>query len=120
MRAHIKASLLFLSCLPFTLTGAALGGDGIQVKITNDGTSDIVVTVYDMNANPKRILLQNERINGFASVPIFAIGDANGRANLSWTATSADTASPKCGHDDTRGLGNDSAVDVHADLSCSA
>jgi hypothetical protein len=105
--------------LPLLMIGTALGGEGIQVKITNDGTQDIVVTVYDMNATPRAILLQNARINGFTSVPVSAIADARGRANLSWTATSADTTSAKCGHDDTSGLGNDAAVNVHADSSCS-
>ena len=77
------------------------------------------VTVYDMNANPRAILLQNARINGFTSVPVSAIADATGHANLSWTATSTDGTSAKCGHDDTSGLRNDSAVNVHADSSCS-
>ena len=119
MRGNIKA-VLILASLPMLIIGTALGGEGVQVKITNDGTQDIVVTVYDMNAKPQRILLQNARINGFTSVPVSAIGDATGRANLSWTATSTDAASPKCGHDDTLGIGNDSAVNVHADSSCSA
>jgi hypothetical protein len=117
MRSHIKALLLL--ALPLLLVGSAAGGEGIKVKITNDGTQDIVVTVYDMNAEPKRILLQNARINGFTSVPVSAIGDAAGRANLSWTATSTDAASPKCGHADTVTLGNDGSVSVHADSSCS-
>ncbi len=119
MRSDIKAVLLF-GCLPLMLAGTAIGGEGIQVKITNDGTADIVVTVYDMSVEPKRIVLQNARINGFTSVPISAIGDAAGRANLSWTATTADAASPKCGHGDTSGLGNDSAVNVQAESNCSA
>jgi hypothetical protein len=51
MRSHIKALLLW--ALPLLLVGSAAGGEGIQVKITNDGTQDIVVTVYDMNAEPK-------------------------------------------------------------------
>jgi hypothetical protein len=119
MRGNIKAALILLS-LPLLMVGTALGGEGVQVKITNDGTSDIVVTVYDMNANPQRVVLQNARINGFTSVPISAIGDASGRANLSWTATSTGTASPRCGHNDTRGVGNDAAVSVYADSSCSA
>jgi hypothetical protein len=109
---------LFMLAMPLLMTGMALGGEGVQVKITN-GTQDIVVTVYDMNANPRAILLQNAHINGFTSVPVSAIADATGRANLSWTATSADATSTKCGHDDTLGLGNDSAVNVHADSSCS-
>jgi hypothetical protein len=119
MRGNIKAALI-LATLPVLSMGAAFGGEGVQVRITNDGTQDVVVTVYDMNAQPQRILLQNARINGFTSVPISAIGDASGRANLSWTATSTDAASPKCGHDNTLGIGNDAAVNVHADSSCSA
>jgi|HubBroStandDraft_2_1064218.scaffolds.fasta_scaffold17528_4 hypothetical protein len=115
--AHIKTALIL--ALPLLMIGTALGGEGLQVKITNDGTQDIVVTVYDMNANPRAILLQNARINGFTSVPVSAIADATGHANLSWTATSTDGTSAKCGHDDTSGLRNDSAVNVHADSSCS-
>src|ERR1700733_4813030 len=117
MRREIKAG--WILAFAFLMTGTALGGEGVQVKITNNGTQDIVVTVYDMNANPHRILLQNARINGFTSVPVSAIADATGRANLSWTATSTDGTSAKCGHDDTSGLRNDSAVNVHADSSCS-
>jgi hypothetical protein len=117
MRVTINAAL-FLCCLPLVLAGTALGGEGVQVKITNDGTEDVVVTVYDTSAQPQRILLQNARINGFTSVPISAIADATGRANLSWTATSTDAASPKCGHDAPRGVSNDSAVSVHVDSSC--
>ncbi len=48
MRSHAKA-LLISSCLALLLAGTALGGEGIDVKITNDGTQDILVTVYDMN-----------------------------------------------------------------------
>jgi hypothetical protein len=118
MNGNITAALIL--ALPLVMIGTALGGDGVQVKITNNGTQDIVVTVYDMNAQPRAILLQNARINGFTSVPVSAIADATGHANLSWTATSTDEKSAKCGHDDTLGLGNDSAVNVHADSSCSA
>ena len=117
MNGHIKTALIL--ALPLLMIGTALGGEGLQVKITNDGTQDIVVTVYDMNANPRAILLQNARINGFTSVPVSAIADATGHANLSWTATSTDGTSAKCGHDDTSGLRNESAVNVHADSSCS-
>ncbi len=118
MSGNIKATLIL--ALPLLMIGTALGGDGVQVKITNDGTQDIIVTVYDMNAKPRAILLQNTRINGFTSVPLSATADATGRANLAWTATSADPTWTKCGHADTLGLRNDSAVDVHADSRCNA
>ncbi len=116
MSGEIKAALIL--ALPLLMTGTALAGEGVQVKITNDGTQDIVVTVYDMNAEPRAILLQNARINGFTSVPISAIADATGRANLSWTATSTDATSKMCGQAVTLGLSDDSAVIVRADASC--
>ncbi len=118
MSGKIKAALML--SLPLLMTGTALAGEGVQVRITNDGIQDINVTVYDMNAKPRAVLLQNARINGFTSLPVSATADAEGRANLAWTATTVDPNSAKCGHADNLGLRNDSAVHVHADSSCNA
>ncbi len=95
----------------------AIGGD-IAVKISNDSTEDIFVTVYDRSIDPARVVLANERINGFASVPIHLLGDGTGRAKLSWTAASVDSLSPKCGHGDAV-VGNAGSVNIHADANCS-
>jgi hypothetical protein len=51
MRGRTMA-IVILGCLPLFLAGTALSGEGVDVKITNDGTEDIVVTVYDMSTNP--------------------------------------------------------------------
>jgi hypothetical protein len=117
MRSRTIA-VVFLACLPLLLAGTALGGEGVEVKITNDGTDDIVVTVYDMNISPGRVVLTNAHINGFTSVPVTLIADASGKANLAWTATSTDPTFPKCGHANTV-VGNDASVSVRADSSCS-
>lgn len=118
MRRKFIAALI-VTAIPVLLTGTALGGEGVQVKILNDGTQDIVVTVYDMNVRPERVVLENAHINGFTSVPINAIADAMGKARISWTATSTDGTSRKCGHDDTVSVNNDGSVTVHAEGSCS-
>jgi len=118
MRLNIRTAII-LSSIPLLFAGVALGGEGIQVKITNDGTEDIVVTVYDLNTRPQRVVLENARINGFTSVPINVIGDSTGRATISWTATSIDRNSPECGHDEGVELGDSSSLRVHADSSCS-
>jgi hypothetical protein len=117
MRSSIKG-VLILSCLPL-LYAAPVLAEGVEVRITNDGTEDILVTVYDKTTDPARVVLTNARINGFASVPISLVGDATGRANLSWTATSADPVSRKCGHAESV-VSNAASVNVHADASCSA
>lgn len=117
MRSHLK-SVLILGCLALGVASAALGDQGVTVMITNDGTQDIVVTVYDMNAGNGRVVLTNTRINGFTSVPLSLTEDANGEANVSWTATTTDPVFKQCGHAVTA-VGNDGAVNVHADSTCS-
>lgn len=118
MLGSMKTSVFagILASLPLVLSGTALAEE-VSVKITNDGTEDILVTVYDRSTNPARTVLANARISGFASVPISVAGDASGKANLSWTATSADPVSPKCGHADAV-VSNAGSVSVHADSSC--
>jgi hypothetical protein len=115
MRKLIIKSALVLVCLPWM---AGLVADGVQVKISNETVQDLVVNVYDVNVQPQKMLLTNARINGFTSVLVNAIGDAAGRANLSWTATSTDSLSPKCGKNQALGLANAAVVIVSADSNC--
>ena len=117
MSSHAKA-LLISSCLALPWSGAALGGEGVDVKIANDGTEPIVVTVYDTSTSPARVVLSNTRIYGFTSVPISVVADGSGKANLSWTATNTDSVFRKCGHADIV-VGDAASVNVHADSSCS-
>jgi hypothetical protein len=117
MRSTMMAASI-LSTLVLLSAGAAQGGEGIEVKITNDGTQDLVVTVYDMNTNPRHAVLTNARINGFTSVPVSLVGDATGKARISWTATSTDADFRQCGHAQAV-VANAEPVSVHADASCS-
>jgi hypothetical protein len=106
--------------LGFVLTGgAALADDGVPIKITNDGTTDILVTVYDMNTVPHRIVVSGQRINGFSTVPISVTAGPDGMGHVSWTATSVDHETRLCGHENALDLGNDALVNVHADTNCS-
>jgi len=119
IRAMLIKAAVILSAVPLLLAGTALRGEGVAVTLTNDGAEAILVTVYDRSTNPQRVVLNNMRVNGFTSVPISLVADPTGKANLSWTAVSAESLSPKCGHEDTV-VGNASAVNVHVDSSCSA
>jgi len=119
IRAMLIKAVVILSAVPLLLAGTALRGEGVAVTLTNDGAEAILVTVYDRSTNPQRVVLNNMRVNGFTSVPISLVADPTGKANLSWTAVSAESLSPKCGHEDTV-VGNASAVNVHVDSSCSA
>jgi hypothetical protein len=112
---------LFAAALPLAfLATPALSGDGVSLNITNDGTDDILVTVYDTTLGPNAVVLSHTRINGFTTIPLSVAPDASGRANISWTAVSADANDRKCGHADNIGLGDSASVSVRADSTCGA
>jgi hypothetical protein len=108
-----------MSAVPLLWGGPVLRGEGVSVTITNDGAEDLMVTVYDRSTDPQRVVLNNARLNGFTSVPVTMVGDGTGRARLSWTAISAESLTPKCGHQDTV-VGNAASVTVHVSASCGA
>ncbi len=116
---RVNVKTIVLTAIPLALlSAAALGGDGLSVNITNDGTEDIVVTVYDLTVGANAVVLSHTRINGFTTVPVSLSPDETGKGNISWTAVSADKSSHLCGHEEKVGLGDSSSVTVHADTRC--
>lgn len=117
----LRGSLAVSSALYLSFVAAVPAGNvDIDLRITNDGTTNIFVTVYDMNLNPPGMTtIHHERINGFTSVPVSVSADSNGRAKVYWTATSVDTFGRKCGQGATNDLNNRAAVRVRADSNCS-
>jgi hypothetical protein len=112
---------LCIAAMPMAFVARpAFSGDGVSLVITNDGTEDIEVTVYDTTLGPKAVVLSHARINGFTTIPLSVAADDTGRANISWTAVTADKNDRKCGHADSVGLGDASAVTVRADSDCSS
>jgi hypothetical protein len=119
MQRKLLTSLCFAAVPLALLATPAFSADGVSLNITNDGTDDIVVTVYDTTLGPKAVVLAHARINGFTTIPLSVAADDTGRANISWTAVTADKNDRKCGHADNIGLGDSSAVTVRADSDCS-
>jgi len=117
MRINGYSALILGFLLPF-MGGATTFGDGVAVKITNNGTDAVVVTVYDMSTRPYRVVLMDTRINGFTSVPVSVLTDETGKANLGWTATNVDASNHKCGHDSKVGLSDSESIDVYANGEC--
>ena len=123
MHGKIGKVILYSFAPLILLAGAVALGDGsegVRLNVTNDGTEDIVVTVYDNSVRPKAVVLPHARINGFTTIPISVSPDASGRANVSWTAISADSSAHKCGHAEHVGLGDSASLNVHADSDCGA
>jgi hypothetical protein len=120
MRAvnHVRF-LLALAGLSIAMGPSAAGGL-VAIMITNDNTNDVLVTLYDMNTHPHSKLLDGQRINGFAAVPISVAADASGTGHVSWHATTADKDDRRCGHKDKPGLADQASVHVYAHSSCTS
>ncbi len=111
-----RVSARVLGAIPLLLVGAALGQDGINLSIVNDGIADIYVTVSDENLHTP--IIAHQRLNGFDQLPITATADDKGRANITWKAISVDSRERHCGSGGSTGLQNSATVNVHADSSC--
>ena len=119
----MRAKICFAFIAAPVLLGMGMGTalcDGVAVKLMNNGTQDVVVSVYDTSTQPARTILTNARINGFTSIPVSMMTDATGRANMAWTATTVDPNDRKCGHATNAGLKDADTVSVYADSECSA
>jgi len=108
---------LAIGAAPLLIGGTdAFGGEGINLHVTNDGIVDIYVTVYDTTVQAP--IIEHQRLNGFASLPISASADDKGRANITWTTISVDNRDRHCGRGTRTKLENDATVNVHADSDC--
>jgi hypothetical protein len=98
---------------------SASAGDTVTLKILNDSADVIDATVYDMNVKPPGAAIVNQRINGFAWIPIEVVANTSGKAHVRWVARTADTDFRRCGHGDRRGLEDEATVRVLANSRCS-
>ncbi|HEY3654165.1 MAG TPA: hypothetical protein VGL34_04190 [Steroidobacteraceae bacterium] len=114
------SQLVIIVGFSLTLLGttAAVADDTVSLRIYNDGADDIVVTVYDMNAQPPGAVLASQRINGFAWIPVSVTAGAVGNGHVTWSARTADVSFHRCGRQERRGLANEDSVRVFADSSC--
>ena len=100
------------------LTADSVLGGGVSIRIFNDTTDSLLVSVYDRNLNPPQKVLSGETIGGFASVPVSVSTDDAGQGHLSWTATTVDKLVRMCGRGEASKLDDGATVNVHADGDC--
>jgi len=111
---------LGLACLLLGAGTAALAGDGLTITLNNNTTGNLLVTVYDMNAQPPQKVISGAVINGFASIRISIAADDSGHGHLSWRATTVDRDMRRCGHHDKPKLNDGDTVHVYANGECAA
>jgi hypothetical protein len=118
MRVLIGAPKWFVHGLFVMASAVSIGGEGLHITISNNTTNNLVMTVYDLNADPVVRVLSSETINGFATVSVSIAADGSGMGHLSWTAITTDPDMRTCGHGDTPNLSDGDTVSVSADSEC--
>jgi len=116
LRGMSKPVMLGIVLMLFVST-TVVADDPVMIRIYNDDADVIVVSVYDMNAQPPEATV-GERINGFAWIPFALAAGAAGRGDLQLIARTADSSFHKCGYKEVRGVANDAEVYISADSSC--
>jgi hypothetical protein len=116
MRYFQRICTLLIGAAPLVIGSAARGDEGISLHITNDGTGDLYVTITD--ANSRTPIIEHQRLNGFATLPVTASADEQGHANITWTTISVDNSDRHCGRGSNSSLATDATVNVRADSSC--
>jgi hypothetical protein len=118
MAAMTQPTILVSLSLMILAAAAAVADDPVTIRIYNDEADDVVVTVYDMNKQPPEPVIENQRINGFAWIPISVAAGAVGNGHVKWIARSAEAGFRRCGYQEMHGVANDSFVYVSTDSSC--
>jgi len=118
MRTMSRAVRTLSLSLMLLVSVAALADDSVMIRLYNDGADDIVVNVYDMNAQPPEAVIFNQRINGFAWIPVSVTAGAAGNGHVEWTARTTDPDFRRCGHQEMHGVANEAMVHVSVNSSC--
>jgi hypothetical protein len=113
-----KAVTIFSLSLMLLASAAAIADDPVMIRIYNDSAEDIVVSVYDMNAQPPEPVIANQRINGFAWISASVAAGAVGKGHVKWVARNVDPSFHSCGSKEMHGVANDALVYVSVDSSC--
>jgi|SRR5450631_3934501 hypothetical protein len=117
--SSMNKAVIILGVSLILLAGAeAVADDPVMIRIYNDDAESIDLSVYDLNAQPPDAAIVNQRVNGFAWIPITVTAGAVGEGNVKWIARTVDPSFHRCGTQEVRGVANDSFVYVSADSSC--
>jgi hypothetical protein len=113
-----KAVFVFGLSVMLLASAAAVADDPVTIRIYNDNADAIVVSVYDLNAQSPEAVIANQRINGFAWIPISVTAGAVGKGHVKWIARNVDSGFHRCGYQEVHGVANDAVVYVSVNSSC--
>jgi hypothetical protein len=111
-RLRIACWLLALAAAP------ALADPGVSIAISNNTTSNLLVTVYDKSTQPPEKVVPGQVINSFASILVSVGADGSGYGHVSWRAATVAPDMRRCAHHDRPHLNDGATVHVYANRRC--
>ena len=118
MRTMSQVAGILGVLLMLLVSAAAVADDPVMIRIFNDDADAIVVSVYDMNAQSPEAAIANQRINGFAWIPMSVTAGAVGKGHVKWIARTVDSGFHRCGSQEVHGVSNDALVYVSVNSRC--
>jgi hypothetical protein len=118
MSSTKKAVIIVVLALILPAGVDAVADDPVTIRIYNDDAESIDLSVYDLNAQPPDTAIVNQRVNGFAWIPISVTAGTVGKGHLKWSVRTVDPSFRRCGSQEVLEVANDSFVYVFADSSC--
>src|SRR5271155_4624895 len=82
----------------------AVADDPVTIRIYNDDAESIDLSVYDLNARPQDAAIVNQRVSGFAWIPILVTAGTVGKGHVKWTARTVDPSFHRCGSQEVRAV----------------
>jgi hypothetical protein len=113
-----KAVIILSLSLTLLASAAAVADDPVMIRMYNDDADDIVLSVYDMNAQSPQAVIANQRINGFAWIPISVTAGAVGKGHVKWIARTVDSGFHRCGYQEVHGVADGALLYVSVNSSC--
>ena len=118
MLTMTRAVIILGLSLMLLASAEAVADDSVMIRIYNDDADEILLSVYDMNAQPPEAVISNQRISGFAWIPVSVSAGAAGKGHLKWIARTVDPSFLRCGYREMHGVANDAMVYISANSSC--
>src|ERR1700692_3017222 len=96
--SSMNKAVIILGVSLILLAGAeAVADDPVMIRIYNDDAESIDLSVYDLNAQTPDGAIVNQRVNGFAWIPVSVTAGAVGKGHVKWIARTVDPSFNRCG-----------------------
>ena len=90
----------------------------ITIHLVNDGTDNLVITVFDKNRRHRQMVLSGQIVYGNASIATSITANSSSQGHLAWRAMTTDRDMPRCGHGEVAHVNDGAKIRISPDSAC--